>query len=72
MTTEFEKRAAEAEKIEQHETITTSPFLSTFIFQPMAGRRSGAKRNAKKGVQFTLMVVGSCYLIFLGLEDSVF
>jgi len=25
----------------------------------MAGRRSGAKRNAKKGVQFTLMVVGA-------------
>lgn len=24
----------------------------------MAGRRSGAKRNVKKGVQFTLMVVG--------------
>ena len=28
----------------------------------MAGRRSGAKRNVKKGVQFTLMVVGQSFI----------
>ena len=37
----------------------------------MAGRRSGAKRHVKKGVQFTLMVVGQLYhssFTFVGLH----